>query len=129
MMNALGVQAQNVADTSLKATLLQRSKNQKSTGWIFLGLGGATFIGGVIIQATEGSRPSDAVVDLTGSAVAVVGALVMVGSLSFFHSAKKNKRKAMAITLDTEQIMIPEKMGSYTHYQPVLSLKIPIGFR
>ena len=81
------------ADTIIKnySYYLQKSKNKRTAGWVFLG-GGVVAIGaGLAIGANKNATFDDAA---TGGIIAVVGALASLGSIPFFVSASSNKRKA-----------------------------------
>ena len=85
----VNAQAQETVKTPMtKADYLQRSKSQKSTGWVLLGVG-AVCIG----VAAPGNVSLDVLPILV-----VGGGAAIIGSVFSFMSSAKNKRKANSMS-------------------------------
>lgn len=89
-----------------KQDYLHKSKIKKTTAWIILGAGAAVWTTSLVWDKGEyeGLRYGlfgDEVYknDDLKSALAVTGSLVMLGSIPFFISSRKNKRRAMSMGL------------------------------
>src|SRR5665647_1373298 len=97
----------------IEKNYLQKSKNQKTAAWILLG-GGAVI--NIIAFATF---PKDYVfIDLWGNSnspstesrantsgwLSVVGTASMLASIPFFISARVNKKRAVSVSIDTQQL-------------------------
>ena len=76
---------------------LEKSKKQKTAGWILLGSGAALSISGLIIIGSEASTldlESDAI--KAGEVMNYIGLAAMVGSIPLFIASGRNRRKAAA---------------------------------
>ena len=85
---------------SLRASLIQKSRNQKTGAWILLGGGTRVFLGGVYVFSTETMwAVAETVVEGEGSTSAaggvlvVAGALSMLGSIPLFIASGNNRQK------------------------------------
>ena len=131
-----GLFAQNYHNDSLSASLIQKSKNQKTGAWILLGAGTAVFLGGVVVLTSESMwAVAETVFDGEGSTTSsggiliVAGSLAMLGSIPLFIASGNNRQKALRLSVGTQQITLPVK-GAWTYqYQPAVALKIRIGGR
>ena len=89
---------------SAKETLVQKSKNQKTAGFILLGAGTIAFFGAGLHSANNILEKTP-----TSDAIAAVGLGAMIGSIPLFIAAKRNKKKAAALSaflhLDNRQLM------------------------
>jgi len=107
----------------VKTEYLQKSKNQKTAGWVLLGGGTALIVTGFIVGNSENSTFDDAAM---GATLAGVGVLSALGSIPLFVASGKNKRKGLqASTFIKMQKAIRFEKSSFvqTSY-PALSLKI-----
>jgi hypothetical protein len=116
---------------------LKKSKNKKKIGWILLG-GGATLAATAAIIPKgeyEGLEPclygfsceSYKNDDIIGG-LAVSGTLSMLGSIPFFLSSRKNKRRANAVSASfkTENTSIARGYNLVRINYPALSLKLDL---
>ena len=131
--NVIGF-AQPAPNGNMSDSLLRKSRNQKTAAWILLGVGaGATLSGSIIttndaanslvsIFSTDYQEPSS-----VGPILVIVGVASMIGSIPLFIASGRNRGKAYALSVNTQQIMVPVKGGWTYQYQPAIYLKIPIG--
>jgi len=82
----------------------QKSKNQKITAFVFLGVGTATIIAG--FRMIDSSKKLDKALD--GGGVVLLGMLVDLASIPFFVGSSKNKEKAMSLAIKNQ--LIPVEM-------------------
>jgi hypothetical protein len=85
------------ANKKINEDLLRKSKNQKTTG-IIMAAGGTTLllIGLAVASNSRDLDDLDQVVE--GAGLMVLGSAGMLGSIPFFISSGKNKRKAMEMS-------------------------------
>ncbi|HRI20987.1 MAG TPA: hypothetical protein PLA68_08530 [Panacibacter sp.] len=116
----------NVSELS-KKMYMEKSRSQKTAAWILLGSGAAVTITGVIITASA-SNANDFITlyDRTSSGVILtgVGAAAIITSIPFFISAGHNARKAAAISLSNQKILLPQQNAFVIKSQPAVTLKI-----
>lgn len=86
---------------------LQKSKTQKTVGWILLGAGTTAIVAGII----SGNKKNDDLADVGVGVVAVVSGIVVdLVSIPFFVSAaKNNKRAATAVAFQFQPINLPKQ--------------------
>jgi hypothetical protein len=125
--------AQNNRTISIltRADLLQKSKQQKTAGWILLGGGTAITVTGSVILASAvgGARDHNDYThrSTTGGILMAAGLAAMGGSIPLLISAHRNQKKAMALVITNKEIPILQwRWWSYQSY-PALSLKINFG--
>jgi hypothetical protein len=111
-----------------KDIYLQKSKNQKTTAFVFLGVGTATLVTGCIMMGTAKNNtlpvpfPTDEKT-YDGAGLILLGALVDLASIPFFVSSSKNKAKAMSVSIKNELIPV-EMVAQVKQYTiPALSFK------
>ena len=108
-----------------KDSYLQKSKRQKTTGWILLGTGlGIAATGGIIQGMHEGKSNGGFDFDFTGAYIAIGGGVVSLLSIPFFISSSINKRKAASITISNQNIFLPQQNSFSLTTQPTIILKI-----
>jgi hypothetical protein len=116
------------AQTSLafsKDSYLQKSKGQKTTGWIILGTGlGIAATGGIVQLMHEDKSDGGFDFDFTGAFIAIGGGVVSLLSIPFFISSSINKRKAASITISNQNIFLPQQNSCALKTQPTIILKI-----
>ncbi len=106
-----------------KEYYLQKKSTQRTTGWIFFGLGGAALITGTIMYASQPIFSSDK--NNTGAIIAGVGALSMLASIPFFISSHQSNLKAMQLSVSPKMEKNDQLIQKYVGvYQPAISLKI-----
>ncbi|ULQ54733.1 hypothetical protein [Flavihumibacter fluvii] len=117
----------NFSDSStLKAEYLQKSKSQKTVGWVLLGTGVAVGIAGVIVfnqsdWLFEGDSQTD-----TGGILFLVGTCTALGSIPLFISSRNNAKKAAAISFKNQELYLPKGSNFLVKSQPAVSLKIKL---
>ncbi len=95
---------------------LQRSKSQKISGFIFLGIGVTT-----LALLSKGDTDFDIL-----PALAIGGIAATVVSIPLFISSGKNKRKAMSLSVKNEKAFILRN-GSFTQKSfPALSVRLSL---
>ncbi|TRX36465.1 tetraspanin family protein [Flavobacterium sp. ZT3R18] len=106
-----------------KEDYLQKSKTQKTTGWVFLSAGVAITIVGVIGFSNTYDDWSDNSTDTYGVLI-LSGPLIALGSIPFFISSGSNARKAATLSLNYQPILIPNQGSLVQSSQPSLSIAI-----
>ncbi len=121
-----------------KQNYLQKSKNQKTAAWIMLGGGFVMSATGFTISLVNGigdafaglitgdNSSSGNSIDM-GSVFFTAGAAAMFGSIPLFIASGRNKRKAMSLSFNIQQVMQPEQYGFANHNIPSLSLRMTLG--
>ena len=91
----------------LKEDYLQKSKSQKTTGWVLLA-GGTTLavVGAIIFSDSDDWWSSD--LD-TGGFLMLGGVAVDLASIPFFISSAKNARKAATISFNYQKMYFPQQ--------------------
>lgn len=106
-----------------KSDYLQKSKHQKKVGWLLLGGGVvSTLLGvGVVIGSSlDATNKENAAADILG----VAGFSAILGSIPFFISAGKNKRKAASLSINTQKIMYLQQKDLSMKVQPAVTFRI-----
>jgi hypothetical protein len=106
-----------------KSDYLRKSKNHKITAGVILGSGLAISATGGLIQLHDNDA-TDWIPDFRGAYIAIAGGCLAVISTPFFILSGVNKRKAVAISLNEQTFLIPERSNIVTLSLPVVSLKI-----
>lgn len=107
---------------------LNKSKAQKTTGWVFIGAGAAAIITGTIIATSvneEGDWNDELSTAVTGGGFILAGGVSCLVSIPFFVSSSKNKRKAMALASGLQQVPMPA--NGLTIQQPAITVSWTIG--
>ena len=95
---------------SIREDLIQKSKSQKTTGFLMLGIGAAATIGGAVLFSDNftifGNGDDNAANG--GGFLFIAGGLSMLGSIPFFISSSNNKQKAMVIHAGVKLERIPQ---------------------
>ena len=119
----LNISAQTVDSSPQQVSILNnKSKKQKSTGWILLGGGaGVTLIGAAIGVANvwdeiifEERGATDA-----ANVMVISGLVSMAGSIPFFIASGKNRKKAAAL------VFIKMENSSYVSQYTITEKKYP----
>ena len=118
------------ADTtrySLPTNYLQKSKNQRTVGWIMLGGGGLLTVIGLAVTAKDLDElfgVSQGNNDATGEVLIYSGLAVMAGSIPFFISAGKNRRKAAAaVSFKMENATYINQLAVSARHYPAIGIK------
>ncbi|APA00614.1 MULTISPECIES: hypothetical protein [Flavobacterium] len=116
---------QTQTTTFSKEYYLEKSKKQKKTGWIVLGTGlGIAAIGGLVQLSNSNSSSWN--FDFTGAYIAIGGGVLSLASIPCFVSAAKNKKMAVALTIDNQNILLPQDNSFTFKKQPSLCLRIEL---
>jgi hypothetical protein len=108
-----------------KEDYLQKSKRQKTTGWIFLSAGVViTTVGIIGFDNTYnddwyGNSSSD-----TYGYLVLAGPLISLGSIPFFISSGSSARKAATLSISNQPILVPNQGSLAQSSQPALSVTI-----
>ena len=89
----------------IKNFYLEKSKNQKTTGWILLGAGTALVIGGGYVFDKTWDDASSTTTDIAGFAI-LTGVIADLASIPYFIGAGRNKRKAASLSLGYQNIYL-----------------------
>jgi hypothetical protein len=109
-----------MSDFELGQYYKEKSKNQKTAGWVLLGGGAALFTGSIIIAGNANFENDAAVV--AGSIAFLAGTVSMIASIPVFISSSKNKGRAEVLL---KQHNIPLSLDSKRNI-PVRSVGIGI---
>ena len=125
------------AQEMTKQDYLEKSRKQKTAGFILLG-GGVAVVGiGAIVSATNAVGLTVSCIGLNcsqaaengleaGGVIMLVGALSVAGSIPLFISAGNNRKKAAAMSFSNEPLYIPKYAGNLPRAVPSITLKIRI---
>ena len=109
-----------------KEDYLQKSKNQKKTGWILLGGGTAIAVVGSISLSNQDFWSSDDSGYDTAAILVLGGLATGLVSIPFFISSAKNARKAATISFNYQKMYFPQQHTFVAKPQPVITLRIPL---
>ncbi len=111
--------------TFSKNYYLQKSKTQKTIAWIMLGGGTAMAITGFLIENKKLTEGSFNVIEDTGPQILILGGTgVALGSIPFFISSAKNKRRAASVSFETKNNLLMQQNNFVYKIQPSVTLKI-----
>jgi hypothetical protein len=103
---------------------IQKSKNQRETGFVLLGMGTAAFAIPIIIYASDPEFDPTEISSPVGPLSILIGAVMIVSSVPIFISAGNNKRKGMSLSFKNERTLNIQNGGLLSESVPSLSLKI-----
>lgn len=106
-----------------KEYYLEKSKKQKTTGWVMLAGGAVITIVGLIGFSSTYDDTSYSTTDAYGF-MTVGGPLICLGSIPFFISSGSNAKKAATLSFSNQPILMPQQGSLVQNSQPSLSLKI-----
>jgi hypothetical protein len=118
--NSIYSQQSNPTATLTKKDYLQKSKNQKTAAWLFMGGGlGLTILGLTADNQNSGST------DNTGKIVAIITGVsaISVGT-TLFILATENKNKAAALSFRMEKIPLIQQRNFVYRSYPALSFRL-----
>ena len=108
-----------------KEDYLQKSKNQKTTGWILLAGGTTIAVAGLVSMNNQDFWSSDnSSYDASGF-LFLGGLAVDLASIPFFISSAKNARKAATISFNYQKTYFPQHNNFTAKAQPAITLRIP----
>lgn len=132
----MGLYSQTIAQEMSKQDYLDKSRKQKTTGFILAGSGVVLLAVATILSAEDVADTAVSCANLNcssesgiefGIILAEVGGLVALGSIPFFISSGKNARKAAQISFKNEPTYIPKYVGNIPRAIPSLSFSIPLN--
>lgn len=88
--------------------------------------GGIALAGGGVALLSYNINHGDNL-SLFGPFVSLIGISSIIDSIPKYFVSRRTKKKAVSITVSTEQFMSPVKSGWTYQYQPAVSIKIPLG--
>ncbi|MDX1828995.1 MAG: hypothetical protein R3342_05555 [Lutibacter sp.] len=107
-----------------KADYLQKSKNQKTVGWVLLAGGTTMAVVGVIVGNNSSLFDNNNSDFETGAFLLVGGLITDLVSIPFFISSSSNARKAATISVQIQKIYLPQNNMILTKAHPTITLKI-----
>jgi len=125
--------AQTVQSSNQKDSLLLKGKKQKIAGWIVTGTGIGLTVAGVLVNAKESFSTIEGVFgeanyeSATGKVLLITGIAVMGTGTYLLITARKTKKRAMSISLNTDAALLPAAGGLVYQYQPCIKLTIPLN--
>lgn len=126
----LGSSLPVLAQSMSKQDYLDKSRRQKTTGFIMLGGGVAMAAAGGLLFSENftifgGSQAEDNTAG-AGGAMMVVGTLAALGSIPVFISSSSNARKAAQMGFRNVPLHIPKFAGNLPKAVPSLTISIPL---
>ena len=126
----LGSSLPVLAQSMSKQDYLDKSRRQKTTGFIMLGGGVAMAAAGGLLFSENftifgGSQAEDNASG-AGGAMMVVGTLAALGSIPVFISSGSNARKAAQMGFRNVPLHIPKFAGNLPKAVPSLTISIPL---
>jgi hypothetical protein len=125
VMLSLQIFAQHFKSMSRSERMMSKSRERRTSGYIFLGAGAATFGTGLWLfdsglKTNEGSS-------VAGFFMVAASICSMSASIPFFISAHNTRKKALLMSMKTENTSLLHKNGFSRQYYPALVLRIPLG--
>ncbi len=113
----------------LKEDYLNKSKRQRTTGFVLLGIGAALTITGVLVinnNSDDILDPNDVVNTTAGAGVFLIGVVSSVASIPFFISSYSNNKKAMKYSagIGLEKLQADKVKTTYPPYFPAVTARI-----
>jgi uncharacterized membrane protein YiaA len=99
----------------LKTDYLKKSRNLKITAWVLFGTGAVINIIGI----SKVDEPDDSPVGYW-----VAGSVLMFASIPFTIAGYKNKKKALSVAINTQQLHRLKNSNLCTVSYPALTMKI-----
>lgn len=131
----IGLFSQTFAQEMSRQDYLDKSRNQKTTGFILLGGGVAMIAVGSILFADDAVDTAISCTNLncssgsgmeSGMVISAVGGLAILGSIPVFISSHKNARKAAQLSFRNEPTTISKYAANIPRSIPSLRLSIPL---
>ena len=111
-----------------KEYYLDKSKHQKTTGLVFLGVGATMAVAGILVGNNEGKSSSEmygANFD-AGAGLLITGIAAGLGSIPFFVSSSNNAGKAAAMVEFHPQPVQAPSLHAVARIQVAIRLRISI---
>jgi hypothetical protein len=103
---------------------LKTAKTLKIAGWSALGVGIPTTFYGLLIVAVE-NRDGPSTTNI-GTIILASGAALTLSSIPLFIVSHHYKKKAVSVSLGSQQVFIPRGNGFVSSVQPALSIKVSL---
>lgn len=105
-----------------KQEYLDKSKRQKTTGWVLIAGGTAMAVtGAIIFEQSDFLSEDDPETDL-GGVLFAVGLVADLASIPFFISSGKNARKAATISFKNQKVLFLPQHVFIKKNQPAITL-------
>jgi len=108
-----------------KDIYLRKSRGQKTAGFVMLGIGTASFITGAVMMGNSEYFILDEEF-YDGAGLMLLGTLIDLGSIPFFISSAKNKKRAMSMAVINEPI--PKEMIPLVKQHSIAALSVKWKF-
>ncbi len=108
-----------------KTDYLQKSKNQKTTALILLGIGTAAIITGILIESPH--RGTGNTQSFSGGLIEVGGIICVLTSIPYFLSSSKNKKRSTTLGIYNQRILLPQNNSFVLKNRPSFSVRIPLN--
>ncbi|HEY6062929.1 MAG TPA: hypothetical protein VIV35_04940 [Chitinophagaceae bacterium] len=122
LVNSIHSQQSKPSIPLTKQDYLQKSKNQKTAAWLFLG-GGMVITGLGIKDADPNAGKSE---DSRKTVAIVTGLAAISVSITLFILSSENKKKAGALSFKMEKSPLIQQRNFVYHSYPALSLSIAL---
>ena len=116
--------AVNAASQQEYRQYLKTAKTLKIAGWSALGVGIPTTFYGLLIVAVE-NRDGPSTTNI-GTIILASGAALTLSSIPLFIVSHHYKKKAVSVSLGSQQVFIPRGNGFVSSVQPALSIKVSL---
>lgn len=104
---------------------LQKSNNQKKTGWILLASGTTAMVVGAIVMDNSDFWSADSSFD-AGGFLFLGGLVADLVSIPLFISSSNNAHKAATISFSTQQLVVPQLETSTVKNYPSITLRLDL---
>lgn len=108
----------SMGQSAEKTDYLQKSRTQKTVAWVLFGTGAVINIIGI----TQVESPKN-----TSVVCLVVGSAIMLSSIPFTVMGHQNKKRAAALSINTEQMYQLKNSNLHAVSYPALTMKINLG--
>lgn len=118
------IKKENMTNTELKKYYSQKSKSQKTVGWVLIGAG--ALISAISVATAYNDLDLNNPNSLDGNVVGfTIGGTFMVGSIPLFIASTKNKKRASLIVHQSQLNLIPGIRRNITIKS--IGIGIPLG--
>lgn len=122
------IQAQKIDSVKVpsieRSQLLSKSKIQKAVGWVILGTGlPVVLITGYFLTAFDQSDIDETIV----KKVFIASTVYTLVSIPLIRAGRLNKKRALAISLNNNEIALPHNTSIVVNMQPAISFQIPLN--
>ena len=120
-----GFQSFSQAPEGSRDYYLQKSKNQKTAGWVLLGVGTAMAVGGGIGFSNNFELFDSTTKGDVYGGIMLAGIVADLVSIPVFISSGRNARRAARVSVSSQLIDFPKGNNRYAKAHPAISVKIP----